>query len=114
MLLTVPALMSLWSGNDELNHHYRRYSREELEEKVWAAGFAIEKCSYYNSLLFAPVYVVRKIKNLFHIKSSDVAINAKDSPLNRFLTAIFKSEGKWLEKHDFAIGVSLICVAKKC
>lgn len=38
LLLTVPALMCMWSGNDELNHHYRRYNRIELEKKIEAAG----------------------------------------------------------------------------
>lgn len=114
LLLTVPALMCMWSGNDELNHHYRRYTKDELEGKIKKAGFEIEKISYYNSFLFVPAFLVRKIKNLLHIKSSDVAINAKDSWINRILTYIFKSEGKWLDKHNFIIGVSLICVARKC
>lgn len=112
-LITVPALMSMWSGNDELNHHYRRYEKSELEQKISDAGFIIEKSSYYNSFLFLPAYIVRKIKNICHIVSSDVSINAKDNIINRALWKIFASEKRFLKKRNFRIGVSLIMVARK-
>ena len=113
LLLTVPALMSMWSGNDVLNHHYRRYEYEELKEKIEDAGYEIKKISYYNSYLFLPAYLVRKIKNILKITSSDANINAKDSWINRLLGYIFRSETRKLKKGNFKIGVSLIVIAQK-
>src|SRR5579875_2461541 len=34
LLLTVPAYQALWSSHDEMNHHFRRYSRRRLEFAV--------------------------------------------------------------------------------
>ncbi len=112
-LATVPALMKMWSGNDELNHHFRRYEKNELHEKILQAGFVIEKISFYNSYLFLPAFIIRKIKNLMHSVSSDVAINAKNSLSNRLLKKIFASEKYHLRTKNFPVGVSLILVAKK-
>lgn len=42
LLLTVPAFQFLFSKHDRLHHHFRRYSKSELKEKVMAAGFKIE------------------------------------------------------------------------
>lgn len=113
LLITVPALMCMWSGNDELNHHYRRYDKHELESKIRGAGFIIEKSSYYNSLLFLPAYLIRKIKNMCHIVSSDISLSTKDNIMNRILKKIFASEKIILRKSNFPIGVSLIMVARK-
>lgn len=46
IMLTVPALMSLWSYNDVFVHHYRRYNKKQLEQVIRNAGFHIEMCSY--------------------------------------------------------------------
>ncbi len=40
LVVTTPAFMALWSHNDELNRHYRRYTGSELRRKLAAAGFA--------------------------------------------------------------------------
>src|SRR6201994_1166732 len=31
LLITVPAYQWLWSGHDEINHHFRRYTRRSLQ-----------------------------------------------------------------------------------
>ncbi len=33
-VLTVPALQVLWSIHDEVNRHYRRYSRRLLQQRL--------------------------------------------------------------------------------
>ena len=113
LLITVPALMSLWSYNDELNHHFRRYEREELINKVEKAGFKIIKSSFYNSYLYPFASSVRKIKRILNIKSSDVADETKDGLANQLLKKIFVSEKKYLRKKEFSKGVSLIVACSK-
>ncbi len=114
LIITVPALMSMWSHHDEFNHHYRRYEKKELLEKISEVGFEIKRCSYYNVLLFLPAFLLRWIKNMFKIESSDVASVNTNSIFNEILYHIFSSEKKWLRNHDYMLpGVSLIMFAEK-
>jgi len=110
LILTVPAHMSLWSYNDELNHHFRRYEKQELTDKVISAGFRIIKCSYYNTFLYPAVWTVRHLKNTFHINSSDVN---KVNCFNGVLKRLFISEKYRLRGKGFKHGVSLILACEK-
>ncbi len=52
MLLSVPQHPGLWSRNDDLAHHKRRYTRGELQAKCKAAGLdVIFSSSFVTSLL---------------------------------------------------------------
>jgi SAM-dependent methyltransferase len=54
----VPAFMCLWSQMDELVGHFRRYTRQELNQKVKAAGFNLLSCHYSDSIgFFAWLYL---------------------------------------------------------
>ena len=48
VVLIIPALRQLYGAIDEAIGHYRRYTRPEIEEKLAAAGFAVEHVSYFN------------------------------------------------------------------
>lgn len=61
LLLTTPACMSLWSYADEFAGHRRRYRRDELEEKLCAAGFQIEYLTYYMAAMFPMVWLKRRL-----------------------------------------------------
>jgi glycosyltransferase involved in cell wall biosynthesis len=50
VVLIVPALQSLYGSIDRAIHHYRRYSRTELTDKLERAGLAVEHVSYFNML----------------------------------------------------------------
>jgi len=50
MLIYVPAMPILFSSMDKKVGHYRRYTRKELMDKVYAAGFSVERCEYVDSL----------------------------------------------------------------
>jgi glycosyltransferase involved in cell wall biosynthesis len=50
VVLIVPALQSLYGTIDRAIHHYRRYSRNELRDKLEGAGLAVEHVSYFNML----------------------------------------------------------------
>lgn len=54
-----PAGPSLYGQLDKLVHHYRRYSREEMVQKVQAAGFQIEECRYVDSLGWLVMYLYK-------------------------------------------------------
>lgn len=114
LVLTVPALMSLWSYNDVFVHHERRYGRKQLISLCRKNGFHVQMCSYFNFWMFPAVWLVRKTKNLLHIDKDDLAYGVKAGPVNAVMTRIFASEKRrLLKKKRFPIGVSLILVASK-
>ncbi len=52
LLLYVPAFMQLYSDVDRAVGHYRRYTRQELVQKLHEAGFVIQTARYVDSLGF--------------------------------------------------------------
>ena len=111
-IITVPAYMFLWSAFDDMNEHKRRYTRKELKTKLIQAGFTIEKISYYNTLLFPVIYIVRMLNNLLKRDgSSDVDMPSK--PVNLVLRVIFGIEKYMLRTFNLAFGVSVLAVVKK-
>lgn len=55
LLVTVPAFMALWSYNDEINAHQRRYTVPELQQKLEVSGFRVNRISYNNFFSFHPL-----------------------------------------------------------
>jgi SAM-dependent methyltransferase len=51
LLITVPAYPQLWSSHDELNRHYRRYTRPELLSRAVDAGWRPRRTTHFNLLL---------------------------------------------------------------
>lgn len=61
LVVNVPAYPWLWSYHDEATHARRRYGRDELRQKLSAAGFCIERLTNWNALLLPLVAVRRKL-----------------------------------------------------
>ena len=103
----------LWSGHDRLAHHSRRYRRAELKAKLETTGWECERISYFNTLLFPPA-AVKKLVDRFRKGSEQHGYY--DTPgrvLNGFLRRVFAGEVRWLKRHTFPIGVSLLAVGRK-
>ena len=111
-VFTVPALPWLWSKHDEINHHRRRYTSHSLNRVIGSAGFRPLRITYYNSLLFPLVAVIRAGKWLLR---ADSAPDEKmpSEPLNAALRTIFASESWLLRRIAFPIGVSLLAVVRR-
>lgn len=114
-IVFVPAFMSLWSGHDVINHHYRRYTVKELKEKTASAGLKIQQSGYWNFTLFFPIYTWRKIKNIF----SSSEANPKDdlqnngNLVNTLLKGVMTVENGLSRFVRFPVGVSAFVVALK-
>jgi SAM-dependent methyltransferase len=116
LLLTVPAFPFLWGNVDDLGHHYRRYRRNELAERVTRAGFSMQLLRFMNFLLFPPIAAVRvatRLTNARRPAREDIRSDfdlVKSGPLNTILARLFS-----LEAHLLALappfGVSLVCAA---
>ncbi len=108
---TVPALPILWSGHDEMSHHFRRYRRCGLIERVRTAGFQVERVTFFNSILFLPAVLMRMVFRVTKRRDSDFRVPT--SGVNALLTRIFSLERYWLRFANFPVGVSLLLVARK-
>lgn len=115
LLLTVPALMSLWSEHDEINHHFRRYRRRELISRFDPSRWRIEKCSYFCSLLLPMVWTVRKLKNLRRRTGGRPGGDFKFGNLlvDGTLRSIFSIERPLLRGINLPLGSSLLLVARR-
>lgn len=111
IVVTVPAYQWLWSAHDAFLHHHRRYDRASLARCAHAAGYRIERTTYFNTLLFPLAVAVRVGDRLLRRgRSSGDAVPAE--PLNTLLYRIFKCESSWLARHALPFGVSLLAVLK--
>jgi SAM-dependent methyltransferase len=111
-ILTVPAYMFLWSSHDEMNQHKRRYTLSKLNEKLVQAGFTVEKISYYNTLLFPVVFLVRMLNNVLRRDGSS-DMNMPGFVMNYVLKKIFGGEKYLLRYFNLPFGVSVLAVVRK-
>jgi SAM-dependent methyltransferase len=59
LVVTAPAYRWLWSAHDKDHHHVRRYTLRRLRDRGVAAGWEPRIATYFNSLLLAPIALVR-------------------------------------------------------
>ncbi|MCB0187509.1 MAG: class I SAM-dependent methyltransferase, partial [Caldilineaceae bacterium] len=62
LMVTVPAFMWLWSYNDEINAHQRRYTAPELRQKLEISGLRVKRLSYNNFFLFPLIAGLRLLR----------------------------------------------------
>lgn len=111
LFITVPAYQWLWTKYDDETHHKRRYSKHSLIAVLETAGYRIEKISYFNSLLFPAVALVKIVSATFSLDTAHPRI-VPASPLNSVLEKIFGLEKYLLPFLAFPFGVSIIVVAR--
>jgi len=111
LVVTVPAYRWLWSGHDVALGHRRRYTARALARRVRAEGFAVERVSYFNTLLFPAVAAVRAWKRLLGDRAHDLARPAE--PLNRALARVFALERHLVPRLALPFGSSLLLLARR-
>jgi len=112
LLITVPAWKFLWSQHDESHHHRRRYGRDELLRLVEEVGLRPELVTFFNSLLFPVVVLVRLLKKLLRIEDAADDV-LPPAAANRLLTALFAAERFFVGRLPMPPGVSLLVVARR-
>ena len=65
LYITVPSFSALWSTEDELAGHFKRYTIPKLEKQLEKLGFKIHYSSYLFSFLPLPIFFMRTIGGLF-------------------------------------------------
>lgn len=111
-IIFVPAYMFLWTSHDEVNHHYRRYTRKELKTKCKNAGFKVEQSGYWNFFLFFLVAPVRVLSRWLNKDSGDDA--SMPSPIvNNLFKITLRIENALFKIIRFPFGVSTYVVLEK-
>jgi SAM-dependent methyltransferase len=113
MYVFVPAFQSLWSYHDEVNRHFRRYTKNELETKLSSSELTILKSSYWNFTLFLPVFIFRKFSSFLPKSKKEKGQILENECANRFLLYLILVENKMLNFINFPFGVSTFCIVKK-
>ncbi len=102
LVLLVPAHQRLYGGIDRAIHHYRRYDRAELIERLRRAGFAVERASFFNRLGALGWYVNSVVLRRRRLPGLQVRLQDILVPLLRAESAL-----------PLPFGLSLIAVARK-
>jgi SAM-dependent methyltransferase len=111
-LVFVPAFMFLWGRQDEVSEHRRRYRLPQLLARAREAGFEVERATYANFALFAPIWAARRVIRTLGLKPpSENSVNI--DALNGVLGQLFGAERWWLKRRSFPFGVSIIAVLRR-
>lgn len=113
-LITVPAFGFLWSEHDEALHHRRRYTHWELRNKLTVAGFDVGRSTYFITLLFLPILLMRLWQGIFkkdvYPKTSHVLLPWWANTLIERILAV----ERWIcRRVNLPFGVSIVAVARK-
>lgn len=75
LCVTVPAYRWLWSAEDELAGHHRRYTLARLRAVLARCAFEVRFQTYFFAPLTAPVFVLRSLPHRM-LRRTDAAIEA--------------------------------------
>ena len=112
LIVTVPAFQFLWSHHDELNHHFRRYTKGCLNSLLREAGLTLLYTTYANFFLFPLMLAHRLLGNLLPRKKN-ANIHVPPPPVNRVLQAIFSRERHLMPTISYPFGSSVLALAQK-
>jgi len=111
LFIREPAYDWMRGSHDEAVATRHRFTKSELRRELSAAGFVIERASYANTLLFGAAALHRMISRIQGETSSDV----RPAPawMNRSFSEVLKLEARWLRRHSFPFGLSVLMLAVK-
>ncbi len=119
-LISVPQHQWMWSINDDIAYHKRRYSRKEMKQKLTDNGFEIKYIGSFVFALFPMMYFSRLFKQKKVEKITDELIlkemnELQLNPVVNFIFGLFMKIDVLMIKLGISlpIGGSLIAVAQK-
>jgi SAM-dependent methyltransferase len=111
VVVTVPALMSLWSDWDESLHHQRRYKKNELLSLFSELPCIVEHCAYINVMPLPLIWLIRKFRALGIARNNRVEDKIPFPLLNWILKECYVRLA--ISNLQFPFGVGLLLVARK-
>jgi len=71
LCVTVPAYSWLWSAEDELAEHHRRYTLAGLMDALAGSGFSLRYATYLFAAFTVPVFLLRSVPHKMVRRSKD-------------------------------------------
>jgi SAM-dependent methyltransferase len=112
VFLAVPAYGAFWSKDDELSHHFRRYTPKSLL-KVINTQFHLARLTHYNTLLSPLIFLIIRIRKLLGRDRGGDFEKGSEGIINSVLKLIFCSEALWLRWFNLPFGVSLYAECRR-
>ena len=113
LIATVPAYDFLWSGEDYVSEHVRRYGGSVLQRRIQKAGYSIRWSTHFNTLLFPLMVGAIMFARLFRPHQM-YRSNVRPLPSwqNRVLYEVFAAERLILRCFSLPVGASILVVAQ--
>lgn len=114
VLLRVPAYAFLRAQHDRVGETRERYSKRQLYAVVRRAGFAVEKCSHANMVLF-PLAAAKRLGERLRPPRNTWASDLQPlpQPLNALFRRVLSAEAPLVRRFDLPYGLSLMALARK-
>lgn len=110
LVLTVPAMPVLWTKHDEMNMHYRRYTRASLTKLLKPHGELLD-CRYMYASLALPKLILAGLQRQHGGEASTPQV--PPSVINRVLQGVCRAEWAVTKRLRVPFGSSLIAVVRK-
>lgn len=118
--LTVPSFQLLWSSEDDVAGHHRRYTIATLHGRLRDAGFTPEYGTYFFAPLPLPIFLLRSIPSRLGLRKT-IEVDRISNELKpaegagvRLLKAVLEGERRLLQRGwRIPVGSSCLVVAKK-
>jgi SAM-dependent methyltransferase len=115
LLLRLPAYQFLLRRHDREVHTRRRYTAGRVRALLESSGFAIERCTYINTVLF-PLAVAQQLaeRALPTFAPHGSNLLPPTAMLNETLRWPLAAEAAWVANgRSFPFGLSVVCLARK-
>jgi 2-polyprenyl-3-methyl-5-hydroxy-6-metoxy-1,4-benzoquinol methylase len=112
VIVTVPAYAWLWSGEDVISQHRRRYTRATLLRACRAAGFEVLFASYFNLGVLPAMAAVVWWRRLLHRNwRTQSNLTAGPGWLEAPAGAVAAVEARWVgdQRLPLPAGASVVC-----
>jgi SAM-dependent methyltransferase len=114
VFIFAPAHRWLWSLQDDVSHHKRRYTARMLREVIDRGGLTLERQSYVSAFLLPVIYLGRHwLKVLLRFREANTENDLHRACSNGILRTIFEAEIPILRRMNMPFGASLLSVARK-
>lgn len=111
LVLLTSSFQFLWSMHDVANEHRRRYTLRQLRGLAERSGFATERLSHFNSILFpgiAPILVAHRL--IYGLDSPEPQRILPEPPrlINSLLSRVLSVEAELVKHTSLPFGVSMV------
>ena len=112
LLMNLPAYQWLHSSHDVAVHNDRRFTKREAVRLLKECSFDVLEATYWNTLPFPPILLVRLWRRTAPPRASDLAGGAGGIS-HRFLAGILAIERRLIRLRPMPFGLSIFLAARR-